>query len=85
MIAAELGRNPSTVSRELRRAGAAADIPPLAGKVRAFRSLDKLIVRQGGEDVLYGSTLALAAVLATWSKQTGTLWVPAATNAVGHR
>lgn len=51
---------------------AAADILALASKGRAFRSLDKLIVRQGGEHVLYGSTLALAAVIATWSKDTGT-------------
>ena len=51
---------------------AAADILALASKGRAFRSLDKLIVRQGGEHVLYGSTLALAAVLTTWSTDTGT-------------
>ncbi len=43
-----------------------------ASKGRAFRSLDKLIVRQGGEHVLYGSTLALAAVITTWSTDTGT-------------
>ena len=53
-------------------ARAAADILALAGKERAFRSLDKLIVRQGGEHVLYGATLALAAVTKTWSKETGT-------------
>ncbi len=51
---------------------AASDILALASKGRAFRSLNKLIVRQGGEHVLYGSTLALAAVIATWSKETGT-------------
>jgi len=51
---------------------AAADILVLASKGRAFRSLDKLIVRQGGEHVLYGSTLALAAVITTWSTDTGT-------------
>lgn len=51
---------------------AAADILALSSKGRAFRSLDKLIVRQGGEHVLYGSTLALAAVIATWSKETRT-------------
>ena len=51
---------------------ATADILALAGKGRAFRSLDKLIVRQGGEQVLHGSTLALAAVITTWSIDTGT-------------
>lgn len=51
---------------------AAAHILALASNGRAFRSLDKLIVRQGGEDVLYGSTLALAAVITAWSQDTGT-------------
>jgi hypothetical protein len=50
----------------------AADLLALASKGRAFRSLDKLIARQGGEHVLYGSTLALAAVITTWSTDTGT-------------
>jgi hypothetical protein len=40
---------------------AAADILTLARKGRAFASLDSLIARQGGQHVLYGSALALAA------------------------
>lgn len=51
---------------------AATDILGLAAKARAFRSLDTLIVRQGGEQVLYGSALALAAALQTWSRITET-------------
>lgn len=51
---------------------AAADILRLAGKHRAFRSLDSLIVRQGSIRVLYGCALALTAALTTWSEQTGT-------------
>ncbi len=53
-------------------ARAAADILVLAGKGRAFRSLDKLMVRQGGEHMLYGSTLAVAATTVTWSKDSET-------------
>jgi hypothetical protein len=41
-------------------------------KGRAFRSLDTLITRQGGQHVLYGSALALAASIQTWSADTGT-------------
>ena len=43
---------------------AATDILALARKGRAFRSLDKLLVRQGGPQVLNGSALALAATIA---------------------
>ena len=43
---------------------AATDILALARKGRAFRSLDKLLVRQGGPQVLNGSALALAATVA---------------------
>ena len=39
---------------------AANDILALATKGRAFGSLHTLVVRQGGEQVLYGSALALA-------------------------
>ena len=42
---------------------AATDILTLARKRRAFASLDSLIARQGGQHVLYGSALALAAAL----------------------
>jgi hypothetical protein len=51
---------------------AATDILTLASKGRAFRSLDTLITRQGGEHVLYGSALALAATTQTWATQTNT-------------
>ena len=51
---------------------AATDILPLARKGRAFASLDSLIARQGGQHVLYGSALALAAALQAWAAQTGT-------------
>jgi hypothetical protein len=40
---------------------AATDILYLAGRGRAFRSLHALITRQGGQHVLYGAALALAA------------------------
>jgi hypothetical protein len=51
---------------------AAADILVLARKGRAVRSLDTLITRQGGQHVLYGSALTLAATIQTWSANTGT-------------
>ena len=51
---------------------AATDILTLASKGRSFRSLDTLITRQGGQHVLYGAALALAAAAAAWSRQTGT-------------
>ena len=47
---------------------AATDILTLASKGRAFASLDSLILRQGGQHVLYGSALALAAALQAWSR-----------------
>ena len=51
---------------------AATDILVLARKRRAFRSLDTLLIKQGGHNVLYGSALALAAAVQTWSQETGT-------------
>jgi hypothetical protein len=51
---------------------AATDILTLAGKGRAFRSLHTLITRQGGEHVLYGSALALAASTQTWATHSNT-------------
>lgn len=47
---------------------AATDILALARKGRAFRSLDTLMTRQGGQQMLYGSTLALAATIQTWAQ-----------------
>ena len=44
----------------------------LARKRRAFRSLDTLLIKQGGHNVLYGAALALAAAVQTWSQETGT-------------
>lgn len=51
---------------------AATDILVLARKGRAFRSLDTLLTRQGGQHVLYGSVLVLAATIQTWSADTDT-------------
>lgn len=51
---------------------AATDIVVLARKGRAFRSLGTLLIRQGGPQVLYGSALALAATIQTWSADTNT-------------
>ncbi len=51
---------------------AATDILALARKGRAFRSLDTLIVKQGGQNVLYGSVLTLAAAVRTWAADTNT-------------
>jgi hypothetical protein len=51
---------------------AANDTLVLARKGRAFRSIHTLITRQGGEHVLYGSALALAAATQTWAAATDT-------------
>jgi hypothetical protein len=51
---------------------AATDILILARKGRAFASLDTLIARQGGEHVLYGSALTLAAAAQTWAASSDT-------------
>ena len=51
---------------------AATDLIDLARKGRAFRSLDSLIIGHGSLNVLYGSTLALAATTQGWSLQAGT-------------
>lgn len=51
---------------------AATDILALARKRRAFRSLDTLMVKQGGRNVLYGSVLTLAAAVRAWSADTNT-------------
>jgi hypothetical protein len=52
---------------------AATDILVLARKRRAFGSLDTLIARQGGQHVLYGNALTLAAAAQTWAASTDTL------------
>jgi hypothetical protein len=51
---------------------AATDILVLARKGRAFRSLNTLMIKQGGQHMLYGSALALAAAVQAWSKTTDT-------------
>lgn len=51
---------------------AASDILALARKGRAFRSLNTLITRQGGQHVLYGSALALTTAVQAWSELTDT-------------
>lgn len=51
---------------------AATDVLALAGKGRAFRSLDTLTIRQGGESLLHGTALAVAATLQTWARLTNT-------------
>lgn len=51
---------------------AANDILALARKGRAFRSLDKLLVRQGGPQVLNGSVLALSAAVAALARTSNT-------------
>ncbi|MPY85977.1 MAG: hypothetical protein GEV00_22595 [Actinophytocola sp.] len=51
---------------------AATDILALARKRRAFRSLDTLMTRQGGQHMLYGSALALTATIRAWSLQSDT-------------
>jgi hypothetical protein len=51
---------------------AATDILVLARKGRAFGSLDALLTRQGGPQVLAGSALALAAAIHAWAGQTDT-------------
>lgn len=52
---------------------AATDILVLARKARAFRSLDTLLTRQGGPQVLAGSALALAAATGAWAKDSDTV------------
>lgn len=69
---ATLGRRTHLPAGHWRGERAANDILALAGKGRAFRSLNTLIVRQGGEQVLYGSALALAAATQTWAADTDT-------------
>jgi len=51
---------------------AATDVLVLAGKGRAFRSLQTLITRQGSHQLLPGSALALASATQAWADITGT-------------
>jgi len=61
---------------------AATDILALARKGRAFSSLDALIARQGGQPVLYGAALALAAATQAWSQISGTSVTELARNTI---
>lgn len=49
----------------------ATDLLALARKDRAYRSLDRVIARYGGEAVLFGAALALASAVGTWAHTTG--------------
>jgi hypothetical protein len=69
---ADLGEQVQLPSGHWRGERAATDILVLARKGRAFRSLDTLVTRQSGQQVLYGSALALAAALQAWAHKTGT-------------
>ncbi len=69
---ATLGKRTHLPAGHWRGERAANDIVALAIKGRAFRSLHTLIVRQGGEQVLYGSALALAAATQTWAADADT-------------
>lgn len=51
---------------------AAIDILSLARKGKSFRSLDKLLIRQGGPQVLNGSALALAAAVVAIARANNT-------------
>lgn len=51
---------------------AGTDLLVLAGRGKAFRSLDRVIARQGGRHVLFGSALALAAAAQAWSGSSAT-------------
>lgn len=68
----DLGQRVHLPAGHWRGERAATDILVLARKGRAFRSLNTLIVKQGGEHVLYGSVLTLAAATQTWAGQTRT-------------
>jgi len=61
---------------------AATDILVLAVKGRAFRSLDTLLVRRGGLDVLAGAALALAAGVGGWARLTQTPVADVASSAI---
>lgn len=68
----DLKRHTQLPAGHWRGQAAATDILVLAGKRRAFRSLHSLIVGHGGQHILYGSALALAATTQAWSRQTDT-------------
>lgn len=68
----KLGHHTTLPAGHWRGERAATDILILARKGRAFRSLDKLLTRQGGPQVLAGSALALAAATDAWAQRSNT-------------
>ena len=68
----KLGHHTTLPTGHWRGERAATDILILARKGRAFRSLDKLLTRQGGPQVLAGSALALAAATDAWAQRSNT-------------
>lgn len=64
----DLGQRTSLPAGHWNGERAATDILVLARKGRAFRSLDKMLARHGGPQVLTGSTLALAAATDAWAR-----------------
>jgi hypothetical protein len=76
-LSGQNGQAPTDLSRHTRLPTghwfgerAATDLLALAGRGKAFRSMDRVIARQGGEHVLFGSTLALAAATRAWADHT---------------
>jgi hypothetical protein len=78
----DLGRRTHLPAAHWRGERAATDILVLARKGRAFSSLDTLIATQGGQRVLYGSALTLAAAAQTWAAKTDTPFLEIARAAV---
>jgi hypothetical protein len=68
----ELGEYTSLPAGHWNGERAAIDILVLARKRRAFRSLDRMLTRHSGPQVLAGSALALAAATETWSQHSNT-------------
>jgi hypothetical protein len=68
----QLGHHTTLPTGHWRGERAATDILFLARKGRAIRSLDKLLTRQGGPQVLAGSALALAAATDAWAQRSDT-------------
>ncbi len=68
----DLGQHTSLPAGHWHGERAATDILVLARKGKAFATLSKLLIRQGGPQVLAGSTLALAAAVDAWAQRTGT-------------
>ncbi|MFD3662644.1 hypothetical protein ACFWVF_18900 [Streptomyces sp. NPDC058659] len=62
---------------------AATDILALARKGRAHRSVQKLIVKHGGDHVTDGAALALAATVLTWAQRTSAAAADVAEAAIG--